>query len=142
MGGGGGAGGEGGWQGREHGVWPVLSLHLQQNFVPVAEMPQTKRECAICPVSVVATLMLMHAAAFGRRTPSASLVLAWEKKIYLMDVPLAAAAQPVGPDPSSPSPKCPATPPPARVLKSWDIEHVVSHSCQVFYCLACCHFLH
>lgn len=86
--------------------------------------------------------MLMHGIACGRRTPSASLVLAWEKKIYLMDVPLAAAAQPTSLDPASPSPRAPATPRPARVLKSWDIEHVVSNCYQVLYCLACCQFLH
>ncbi len=60
-----------------------------------------------------------------RQLPSAALVLAWEKKIYLMDVPLAGLPATAAGEVQAASPRGLSAPPPARVLRSWDSEHTV-----------------
>ncbi len=57
--------------------------------------------------------------------PSAALVLAWEKKIYLMDVPLAGLPASATGEAQAATPRGLSAPPPARVLRSWDSEHTV-----------------
>ena len=59
-----------------------------------------------------------------RQAPSATLVLAWEKKVYLMDVPLAGLPGAAPPDHTAAS-RGPMALPPARVTKSWESEYVV-----------------
>ena len=68
-----------------------------------------------------------------RQAPSATLVLAWERKIYLMDVPLAGLPGAAPPEHSAAS-RGPMALPPARVIKSWESEHVV---CRCF--VVCMH---
>ena len=58
-----------------------------------------------------------------RQAPSAILALAWEKKLYIMDVPL--AGLPGAAPPESGGGRGLSAPAPARVLKSWDLEHLV-----------------
>ena len=53
------------------------------------------------------------------------LVLAWEKKIYLMDVPLAGLPATAGGEAQAAAPRGLSAPSPARVLRSWDSEHTV-----------------
>jgi len=60
-----------------------------------------------------------------RQLPSATLVLAWEKKIYLMDVPLAGLPGTAAGEAQAAAPRGLSAPPPARVLRSWDSEHTV-----------------
>ena len=60
-----------------------------------------------------------------RQLPSAVLVLAWEKKIYLMDVPLAGLPVAAAGEAQAAAPRGLSAPPPARVLRSWDSEHTV-----------------
>ncbi len=64
-----------------------------------------------------------------RQVPSATLVLAWEKKIYLMDVPLAGLPGAAPSEGQAATPRGPTGPAPARVLKSWASEHTVSLCC-------------
>ncbi|KAA6422788.1 MAG: hypothetical protein FRX49_07323 [Trebouxia sp. A1-2] len=60
-----------------------------------------------------------------KQLPSATLVLAWEKKIYLMDVPLAGLPGTAAGEAQAAASRGLSTPPPARVLRSWDTEHTV-----------------
>ncbi|KAL0018560.1 hypothetical protein WJX77_004866 [Trebouxia sp. C0004] len=60
-----------------------------------------------------------------KQLPSATLVLAWEKKIYLMDVPLAGLPAMAAGEAQAAAPRGLSAPPPARVLRSWESEHTV-----------------
>jgi hypothetical protein len=56
----------------------------------------------------------------GRRIPSASLIVGWEKRLVLLEVPLARPAPPPAPE-GAPTPPPQATPPPA-VTRMWEAE--------------------
>lgn len=80
--------------------------------------------CLMCAPERLLDYVLHEPLTRCRQAPSATLVLAWEKKVYLMDVPLAGLPGAAPPEHSAAS-RGPTALPPARVIKSWESEHVV-----------------
>ncbi|KAL0048183.1 hypothetical protein WJX82_009442 [Trebouxia sp. C0006] len=89
----------------------------------LARLPDAREGCLPYPTWRLRT----HAGSSSptKQLPSAVLVLAWEKKIYLMDVPLAGLPATAGGEAQAAAPRGLSAPSPARVLRSWDSEHTV-----------------